>query len=166
MRLRVLTAIASSLLAALAFAAPAGSATPASGPVPQIHEGSVCKAVRSSGGWNATICAMVNENDAQLDYTAQTLITYTIRSGTLGTVDAYSLQSDIGTPICCITWDRVADPYKNLNSGKSSFLSNAWYGPAPSQYRMAGVVTNPCVSWTNGQVACYIGNITSTASQI
>jgi hypothetical protein len=166
MRLRLLTAITGSLLTiltALACAAPAGAATSA-GSVPQIHTGSVCKGVVSQGGWHATICAIVNQNDAQLDTTAQALITYTIRSGTLNTVSATRIYSEICSPFCGFAFGVRNNPNKTLNTGKSSFLSNAYYGPSSSQVEMAAVVVSPCVSWTNGQVACYNGTITSILS--
>jgi len=137
-----------------------------SNPIPQSHEGAVCEAVRSAGGWNATICAMTNTNDAQLGFTAQTLITYTIRSGTLAWVSASNVHSQICTPICGITFNPLTNPAKIVNAGKSSFLSNTWYGPAPTQYLLAGVVVNPCVSWTNGQLACYVGTIRGIPSII
>src|SRR5882672_8172677 len=100
MRLRSSSIITGSLLAGLVafapvFASPAGAATSLGGDhvsatsigagdaVPQMHTGEVCKNVKSSGNWNGTICAMVNLNDATGWTTAQALITFSIRSGTL-----------------------------------------------------------------------------------
>jgi len=116
-RLRTISVRTSTLLAvlaasALAFTAPAGAATSVSNPIPQAHEGAVCKAVRSAGGWNATICAMTNENDAQIDPTAQALITYTIRSGTVAWVSASNVHSLICTPICGFTFSLLSRHHK------------------------------------------------------
>jgi hypothetical protein len=177
MRLRSPSVIVSSLLVVLAafalvFTAPANAATSAGGDhasatsigtvnVPQMHTGSVCKNVTSSGNWNGTICAIVNLNDATLWTTGQALVTYSIRSGTLKSVSAKSLYTNIRTPICCFTFDVRTNPSKTVNSGRSSFLSNAFYGPAPSQYMIQAVVVDPCISWTNGQRACYNGTLKS-----
>jgi hypothetical protein len=180
MRLRSASIITSSLLAGLAalalvFTVPAGAATSLGGDhvpatsigapdVPQMHTASVCKNVKSSGNWNGTICAIVNQDDATLWTTAQALITYSIKSGTLKSVSAKSLYSNIWTPICCFKYAVRTNPSKTVNSGKSSFLSNAWYGPGPTQYMIQAVVVNPCISWTNGQRACYNGTLKSGTS--
>lgn len=180
MRLRSSSVIMSSLFVVLAafalvFTAPAHAATAAGGDhasatsigasdVPQMHTGSVCKNVKSSGNWNGTICAIVNLNDATLWTTGQALITYSIRSGTLKSVSAKSLYTNIWTPICCIKYAVRTNPSKTVNSGKSSFLSNDWYGPAPSQDLIQAVVVDPCISWTNGQRACYNGTLKSGTS--
>ena len=177
MRLRSSSVIVSSLLvvlvaSALVFTAPANAATSAGGThasaasigaidVPQMHAGSVCKNVKSSGNWNGTICAIVNLSDATLWTTGQALITYSIRSGTLKRVWATSLYTNVMTPICCFKFDVRTNPSKTVNSGKSSFLSNEFYGPAPSQYMIQAVAVDPCVSWTNGQSACYNGTLKS-----
>jgi hypothetical protein len=177
MRLRTSSVIVSSLLIvpaalALVFTAPAHAATSAGGDhasatsigaldVPQMHTASVCKNVKSSGNWNGTICAIVNLDDATGWTTGQALITYSIKSGTLKIVSAKSLYTNVSTPICCFQYSVRTNPSKNVGSGRSSFLSNDWYGPASSQYMIQAVVVNPCMSWTNGQRACYIGTLKS-----
>lgn len=181
MRLRSLSAITGAFFSvlvasALAFAAPAGAAASSSAtPAPQVlqvpqapqaHVGTVCKDVVSSGNWHGTICAIVNQSDAYLDQIAQTLITYSIRSGTIKTVSASDLYSYICQPLCGYKYAERVNPSKTVNSGRSSFLSNDWFGPAVAQVNMYAVVVKPCVSWTNGQRACYNGTITSGRSGI
>ena len=103
-----------------------------------MHTASVCKNVKSSGNWNGTICAIVNLNDATGWTTGQALITYSIRSGTLKIVSAKSLYTNVSTPICCFQFSVRTNPYM-----------------------IQAVVVNPCMSWTNGQRACYIGTLKS-----
>jgi len=50
---------------------------------------------------------------------------------------------------------------RQLLSHPSSFLSNDFYGPAPSQYMIQAVVVDPCITWTNRQRACYNGTLKS-----
>ena len=58
-------------------------------------------------------------------------------------MSAKSLYTNVSTPIRCFQFSVRTNPSKNVGSGKSSFLSNDWYGPASSQYMIQAVVVNP-----------------------
>jgi hypothetical protein len=149
-----------SILAALAYASPAQASVTSSGQraIPLLHEGQVCVKVHSQNNWRGQICAIVNEDDAQLDHSAQALITFDINSGTLKEVyvggGLYLRDCLTGPPFTCTNRAYRQSPHK-FTGGKHSFISNAffWVNGDNVQAR----VNTPCMIWTNGQVACYNG---------
>lgn len=157
-----------SILATLAYASSAqASVTPGYRAIPQLHEGQVCVKVHSQNNWQGQICAIVNEDDVTADHAAQALITFDINSGTLKEVyvggGLYLRDCLGGPPFTCSNQQYRQSPYK-FTGGQHSSLSNnfAWVAGDGVQAR----VNTPCMIWTNGQVACYNGDLRSIWVQV
>lgn len=137
---------------------------PTASTTPDLHSGSVCKNVQSAGGWNGTICAVVNLSDASLDRDAQALITYSVRSNGLKTIyadgDLYLRSCSQTPPFNCVNQNVLSYPSKSPGGVQSSFISNAFvYEPGAA---VQAIVVFPCIDWSNGQNACYNGTLKST----
>jgi hypothetical protein len=157
-----------SILATLAYASSAqASVSPGNPAIPQLHEGQVCVKVHSQNNWQGQICAIVNEDDVTADHAAQALITFDINSGTLKEVyvggGLYLRDCLGGPPFTCSNQQYKQSPYK-FTGGQHSFLSNnfAWVDGDGVQAR----VNTPCMIWTNGQVACFNGDLRSIWVQV
>ena len=169
MRRIIWATILFSILATLAYASPA-QASYSSGryrAIPLLHEGQVCVKVASQNNWQGQICAIVNEDDVTADHLAQALITFDINSGTLKEVyiggGLYLRDCQTSPPFSCSNAGYEQSPSK-FTGGQHSFLSNPWdYAWGDNVQARANT---PCMIWTNGQVACYNGDLRSNIVQV
>jgi hypothetical protein len=127
---------------------------------PQHQTGDRCVTVKSRNGSRATICAIVNESDVTADTWAQALITFRIRSGHISRVHVkgglYLRTCDFGF---CSNQNYLQSPVKVPGPVSATFISDGFGrdGGASVQAR----VNTPCVTWQNGQNACYNGVLES-----
>jgi hypothetical protein len=134
----------------------------ASDTTPQLQQGNKCVYIYSPDNWRATVCAIVNYDDARADTYAQELFTFSVRSGAIAYVDANSMYLTK-----CNTTMGGCPPthYTVVNEPGSSghYISGPWMyvGVPPVQALYYSHVVTPCVFWTNGQIACYDGTLTS-----
>ena len=133
---------------------------------PWEWSGKICKTVKAQAGEKITFCAIDNQDDALLDEVAQSLITYTVNTGTIFEVWATQIYSCIWSPIYCTKDSILNNPSKYNVGGRSSFISNSWYGPAPSQEYLQAIVVDPCLELTSGDWACYNGTLKSDLGSI
>lgn len=153
--------LSSAVLLSLLFVFPVSAK--ATAPARAVHAGTHCVGVSSQNNWKGTICAIVNQDDAALDFDDQALITFSINSGYISEVNAdgglyLRVCRDDGT---CFTQDYVQSPYKYPGNVQSAFLSNSF--AFDSKYLKAQArVNTPCILWANGQFACYNGVLKSS----
>jgi hypothetical protein len=154
-----------SLLTVLGLALPvsAGAQPKPRGAVPNLIVGTWCYNVHSRGNWHGTICAMVNYNDLRLDSYAEGLITFKVKSGAISRAYAaniYLQRCPQGGP--CYNTDTRRNPSIKPNSKSTSLADSFIYvGLPPLQDVITSFSKNPCIHWTNGQLACYKGTIHS-----
>ena len=157
--MRRLLRVISVLLPAVFLCAFLTSATPA-----QARQlGNTCVGVTSQNNWHGTICAIVNEDDARGDIYAQALITFSVKSGSIYEVFATGgLYLRWCTVIGggCGNQYYVQSPSKFPVNTQSTFISDN-FGYNSSDKTQARVNT-PCIIWTNGQEACYSGDLRSS----
>jgi hypothetical protein len=166
MRRFIWAALLFSILGTLVYGSSA-QASVSSGATPRLHEGQICKKVHSQNNWQGQICAIVNESDITADHEAQALITFDINSGALKEVyiggGLYLRDCESSTPFTCSNAGYVQSPNK-FTGGKHSFLSNPFefvWGDA-----VQARANTPCMIWTNGQVACYNGDLRTNWVQV
>jgi hypothetical protein len=148
-----------------AFFTPAtpAQAVPQAPNVPDLHAGSTCVSVSSQNNWRGTICAIINEDDALADDWAQALITFTINSGSIN--EAY-IVGGLYLRVCplfggsCSNQNYVQSPSKIPGDVKSTFISNNFGFDV--NYNVQARANTPCIAWTNGQEACYNGDLRSS----
>jgi hypothetical protein len=124
--------------------------------------GNTCVGVTSQNNWHGTICAIVNEDDARADVYAQALITFSVKSGSI-----YEVYVTGGLYLrwCatigggCGKQNYVQSPSEFPASTQPTFISDN-FGYDSSDNAQARVNT-PCIIWTNGQEACYSGDLRS-----
>lgn len=124
--------------------------------------GEKCVGVTSQNNWHGTICAIANLDDARADQYAQALITFSVKSGSI-----YEVFSSGGLYLrwCAeIGGGRgnqgyVQSPSKFPVNAQSTFMSDG-FGYNSGDNVQARVNT-PCIIWTNGQEACYSGDLRS-----
>jgi hypothetical protein len=161
--------LAASVLALVGVSSPAHAriSSTASAPrasahaVPHAQFGKVCKNIRSRNNWAATVCAIRNYDDLRADQFVQGLYTFSIRSGSIKTISATGmyLHRCFAGSSQCDSVQYTNHPRKNA-SGRTAFLSTGWtFIPG---YIFQARINTPCVTWTNGQVACYRGVLGST----
>jgi hypothetical protein len=157
--LGIIPALSSVFLCALLIPATSAQATPH---VPELQSGKVCVNVSSQNNWQGTICAIVNEDDMLYDEFAQALITFSIRSG-----DIYEVYIGGGlylrrcpTPSgSCSNQNYVQSPSKFPGNVQSTFISNNFGYDV--YFNVQARANTPCIIWTNGQEACYNGDLRS-----
>lgn len=154
MRAKWFTAVIALCFAISAASAATASAAPAAPATPQLHyAGANCKTVSSPQNWKARICVITNADDALADQWDQTLVTFTIRSGSLAEISV----SKIYLHACegyCVNQHPKTNVVK-FPGGRSSYISNPFaFDPDDT---VQGVAINPCVQWTNGQAVCWAG---------
>jgi hypothetical protein len=144
-------------IAAPAQAAPARPASAASATVPQLHHGSNCKTVHSSvKNRTATICALINTNDAVGDLLWQGMVTFHVNSGKLKKVHVNRLFFVVDGAVA------EAINFRNKPaSGTNAFISTKWYDVFHKMGIAQAQSYKDCIYWTDGGVACWNGQLNS-----
>jgi hypothetical protein len=125
--------------------------------------GNTCVTVTSQNNWHGTICAIVNLDDALADQWGQALITFSVRSGSIYEVfvtGGLYLRRCTNVGGGCANQNYVQSPSKFPVNAQSTFISDN-FGRDNSNSVQARVNT-PCIIWTNGQEACYSGDLRSS----
>jgi len=130
-------------------------------PAHAMQAGGDCVNVASQNNWQGTICAIVNEDDALDDTYAQALITFSIRSGDISEV---YIGGGLYLRRCpssgsCSNQNYVQSPNKFPGNVQSTFISNNFGDDF--LFNVQARANTPCIIWTNGQVACYNGDLRS-----
>ena len=151
------------LPALLASPASAQALTSSPGPrpataTPMQHFGVNCVTVKSRGGLNAEICAIVNRDDIRDPLTyMQALITFSVKSGSIKKISATDLYlKACTTHFVCTEENNVRFPIRRSGKGvRKSFLNNAFFNASSDIETVQAFVKTPCIEWSNDQSACY-----------